>query len=397
MPSYPSLHNADLNGKRVFLRAGFDVGIENGVITDTSRIDALVPTMTFILSHGASLVIAAHEGRPKGKPDPAFSQRPLVPVLEKLLGRTVRFSSVPSGKEAVDLASALQPGDVLLLENLRYDPREEKNDEAFAKELAALADVYVNDAFTNCHRSHASMVGVPALLPHFMGLQLEQEITNLSKVTESPMHPLTLIISGAKMETKVPIVEFFLDKGDDILLGGAIANTFISAQGFDVASSKNEPEFHDQARELLRRNEKGGAKIHVPRDAVMSSSFEGTADAVDLPLEDIEGDMSIFDIGSITTQRYIDVIRASKTIVWNGPLGLYETEQFSHASIAIAHAVADATAKGATTIVGGGDTIDFHIRYGLPLDRYTFVSTGGGAMLEFVSGKTLPALAALLR
>lgn len=397
MATYPSLRDADISGKRVFLRAGFDLGIENGIITDTSRVDALIPTIKFILEKGASLVIAAHEGRPKGKADPAFSQKPVVAVLEKALGKAVKFSSVPSGKEAEDLAKSLQPGEVLLLENLRYDAREEKNDESFAKELAALADVYVNDAFTNCHRNHASMVGVAKLLPAYMGLQLEQEVSNLSKVTENPAHPLTLIISGAKMETKVPIVEYFLDKGDDILLGGAIANTFIAAQGFDVASSKHEPEFLDKARELMAKSEKGGAKILVPRDAVMSSSFEGKAEAVDQTLEDIEDDMSIYDIGSSTTQQYLRIIEKAALVVWNGPLGLYETEQFSHATRAIAEAVAAATKRGATTIVGGGDTIDFHTRYGIPMDGYTFVSTGGGAMLEFVSGKDLPALQALRR
>lgn len=398
MPNYPTLQTADLSGKRVFLRAGFDLGIENGQITDISRVTALVPTMRFILDHGGSLVIGSHEGRPKGKPDPAFSQKPIVPVLEKALGTAVSFAPSPSGPETTAMAKAQQPGQVLLLENLRYDPREEKNDESFAKELAELADVYVNDAFTNCHRNHASMVALARLLPAYMGLQLEQEVSHLSTVTENPRRPLTLIISGAKMETKVPIVEYFLTKGDDILLGGAIANTFIAAQGFDVASSKHEPEFIEKAKEILRESEKPGvAKIHVPRDAVMSSSFEGKADAVDQTLEDIEEDMSIYDIGSATTQQYIQVIAKSALVVWNGPLGLYETEQFSHATRAVAEALAAATKNGTISIVGGGDTIDFHTRYGVPMDGYTFVSTGGGAMLEFVSGKKLPALEALQR
>lgn len=398
-PSYPSLRDASLEGKRVFLRAGFDVGIENGVVTDTTRIDALVPTMQHILHQGAALIIAAHEGRPKGKADPAFSQRPLVPILEKVLGTTVRFANSPGGDVTVAAAKQLKPGEVLLLENLRYDPREESNDPAFAKELAACADVYVNDAFTNCHRSHASMVGVPALLPSYMGLQLEEEVTHLSKVTDRPARPLALIISGAKMETKVPIVENFLDKGDDILLGGAIANTFIAARGFDVGTSKCEPERFDTARDLLARSEKPGqANIRLPRDVVIASAPDATSDIADLPLEDIkEGDAAIFDIGKMTIQQFVDIIGKAKTVVWNGPLGLYENEHFAGGSKAIAAAVRDATTKGAVTVIGGGDTIDFHTRYGIPMDGYTFVSTGGGAMLEFVSGKTLPALAALVR
>lgn len=395
---YPSLRSADLAGKRVLLRAGFDVTIADGVVEDATRIEALVPTMQHILSSGASLVIASHQGRPKGKVDMAFTQKPLVPVLEKLLGRTVSFSSSPSGKEAIAAAQKLKPGEVLLLENLRFDSREEKNDKHFAAELAHLADVYVNDAFTNCHRAHASMVELPALLPSYMGLQLEQEVKFLSMATENAKRPLTLIISGAKMETKVPIVEFFLSKGDDILLGGAIANTFIAARGFDIGSSKFEAEAAEKARELLAVSEKpGNANLHIPRDAILASSPTEAADITDLPLEDLDGDMGIFDIGSITVEQYASIIARSGTIVWNGPMGLFEIEQFAGGTRRIAEAVRKATEAGAVSIVGGGDTIDFHTRYGIPMDGYTFVSTGGGAMLEFVSGKTLPALAALRR
>lgn len=393
---YPSLRSADLAGKRVLLRAGFDVTIANGVVEDATRIEALVPTMQHILSSGAALVIASHQGRPKGKVDMEFTQKPLVPVLEKLLGKNVAFAAAPTGKEAIAAAQKLTPGDVLLLENLRFDPREEKNDKHFAAELAHLADVYVNDAFTNCHRAHASMVELPALLPSYMGLQLEQEVKFLSMVTQDPKRPLTLIISGAKMETKVPIVEFFLSKGDDILLGGAIANTFIAARGFDVGTSKFEAEAADNARELLARSEKPGhARLHIPRDAVLASSPTETADITDLPLEDLDGDQGIFDIGGRTVEQYADIIAQSGTIVWNGPMGLFEVEQFAGGTKRIAEAVAKATKAGAISIVGGGDTIDFHTRYGFPMDAYTFVSTGGGAMLEFVSGKALPALEAL--
>ncbi len=398
MPTYPSLRDADLSGKRVFVRAGFDVPVTRGQVDDISRIEAVVPTIQFILSKGASVVIAAHQGRPKGKRDPDESQKPIVAVLEKLLGIPVQFADSATGTETMEKAKNLKAGEVLLLENLRYDVREEKNDPAFAQELANLADVYVNDAFTNCHRSHASMVGVPALLPSYMGLQLEQEVTHLSKVFENPKRPLTLIISGAKMETKVPIVEFFLDKGNDILLGGAIANTFIASTGFDVGASLHEPAYMDKVQELMNVSGKDGkAVIHMPSDVLLASAPTETSQTLNLNLEDIEGDMSIFDLGQKTVDEYCDIIAQSGTIVWNGPLGLYEINQFRKASIRVAEAIKAATAKGAVSIVGGGDTIDFHTRQGISMSEYTFVSTGGGAMLEFVSGNVLPALEALAK
>jgi phosphoglycerate kinase len=393
---YRTLKEAELKGKRVLLRAGFDVPMEAGKVVDTSRIEALVPTMKHILEAGASLVILAHQGRPKGKPDPAFSQKPLVPILEKLLGASVQFAESCTGPETQKKAKTLKAGGVLLLENLRFDEREKKNDSAFAKELSELGEVYVNDAFTNCHREHASMVALATLLPSFMGLQLQQEAEHLSRVLGDPRRPVTLIISGAKMETKIPVIEHFLVTGDDILLGGCIANTFIAARGFDVGTSKYEAEFVEKAQEIMLESEKPGqASVHVPRDVVVASESSEAALKLDLPVEDVEGDMSIFDIGTVSVKRFVDVIRRSGTIIWNGPLGLYEYNRFSHATKRVAEAVAAATKEGAVSIIGGGDTIDFHKRYGYPLDVYTFVSTGGGAMLEFIAGKELPALKVL--
>lgn len=390
MSTYPTLSEADLTGKRVLLRAGFDLPMEDGVITDPSRVEALVPTMRFILDNGASLVILSHQGRPKGKPVLEFSQKPLVPLLEKLLGTTVHFAVSPTGGETYAQATALQAGEVLLLENLRYDAREEANDESFAKQLASLGDLYVNDAFTNCHRAHASMVGLPALLPSYMGLQLEQEVTHLSKVVDNPARPLVLIISGAKMETKIPVIEFFLGKGDDILLGGAMANTFIAAEGRNVGQSLYEADYGESAREMLEKTD--GARIHVPSDVVVATEMTNDVPSSMVSVDAIPKNQAIYDIGTATIDAYIHAIDSAASIVWNGPLGVYEIEQFSHASIRIAEAVVRATKRGAVTIIGGGDTIDLHTKYQLPMDSYTFVSTGGGAMLEFVSGQTLPAL-----
>lgn len=370
--------------------------MEGGKVDDTSRIEALVPTMRFLLDAGNALVILSHQGRPKGKRDPAFSQRPLVEILSKLLKTDVRFSEDITGPNAEAASRALKPGEVLFVENLRYDPREEANDPGFAQELAKLGDAYVNDAFTNCHRAHASMVGLPALLPSYMGMQLEQEIANLSRVLEDPRRPLTLIVAGKKMETKIPVIRQFLKTGDDILLGGAVANTFAAARGFDIGSSEYEEEQIETAQELMLESEKEDcAKIHVLRDAVVASEASDVAAAIDLPLEDIVGDMCIFDIGHVTTERFVSIIRKSGMIVWNGPLGLQEHESFSRGTKAIAQAIALATKDGAISIVGGGDTLDFHARYGLDLGAYTFASTGGGAMLEFISGTPLPALEAL--
>lgn len=397
---YPLLKEAKLKGKKVLLRAGFDVEIEGGKVTNASRIEAMLPTMKYILKEGAALILMAHQGRPKGECVPEMSQKPLVPVLEKLLKVKVQFCDRCRGPKAKKMADALKPGEVLLLENLRYEKSENSKDpaerDAFGKELAALGDLYVNDAFTNCHRDHASMTSVPKVLPAFMGLELEQEVKNLSPILSAPRRPLTLIVSGAKMETKVPVIEHFLDKGDDVLLGGCIATTFVAARGFDVGTSRYEEEQMEKAREIMLEGEKPElADIHVPRDVVVASEASESAEKICLPLESIAGDMMILDIGKVTVERYSKIIAKSKTIIWNGPLGMYELNHFSHGTKRIAEAVRDATAKGAVSIVGGGDTIDFHMKYKYPMDGYTFVSTGGGAMLDFLAGKELPALRAL--
>lgn len=396
MPRYRILDEAKLQGKRVLLRAGFDVPMKDGEVADTTRIEAILKTMRFILDAKAVLVLLAHQGRPKDGPDPQFSQEPLVPVLWKLLKTTVHFAKDCIGKSAADVISKAKPGEVVLLENLRFHPEEKKNDPKFARALAALGDVYVNDAFTNCHREHASMVGVPKLLPSYMGFNLAQEVEHLGAVVSKPKRPLTLIVAGAKMETKVPVIQHFLTKGDSILLGGCIANTFIAARGFSVGGSKYDEEGLEQAQELMLESEKEGrARIHVPRDVVVATALDEKAEKVDLPVDDLEGDMCIFDIGKVTVQCYCEVIEQSKMIVWNGPLGVYEYNRFSHASKRVAEAIARATKAGATSILGGGDTIDFHLKYGYPLSKYTFVSMGGGAMLEFIGGKKFASLKVL--
>ena len=407
---YPTLDQANLSGKTVLLRAGFDVPITDGEVQDTARIDAVADTMKKIREEGAALVIMAHQGRPtprrrgyegqEGERNLEMSQKPLVPVLEKILGVPVQFADHCYDEKTKLQAHNLQPGEVLLLENLRYEAAEKSKDsserDAMGKALADLADIYVNDAFSNSQRDHASMTSVPKYIPGFLGLNIQKELEGLAHVTENPKGPVTLIISGAKIETKVPVIKQFLDKGDNILVGGCIANTLIAARGFDVGVSKWDEDYKQLAQELMLASEsEDNATIHVPRDVIVSSTPQDHAVKVDIPVEDIEGDMGIFDIGAVTIERYKEIIAASGTIVWNGPLGLYEINSFSHASKRLAEAIVEATRNGATSIVGGGDTLDFHERYDYDLDEYTFVSTAGGAMLDYISGKKLPALEAL--
>ena len=396
----PTLNQANLEGKKVLLRAGFDVPIEDGKVHDTTRIDAVVPTMKYILDHGASLILIAHQGRPKGEPNPEFSQKPLVPVLQTLLGVKVQFADKCDGEDAIAMSATLKPGEVLLLENLRFERAEKSEDEserdALGQTLASLADVYVNDAFTNCHRDHASMTSVPKFIGEkYMGLNVQQEVEGLSKITQNPAQPVTLIISGLKMETKIPVIHQFLDQGDDILVGGGVANTMLLASGKDVGTSKVDEEFVAKGEEILAESSSiENAKIHLPVDGVCAVDPSGEISEVDV--DAIPDGVAMFDIGPRTIAHYVQIIAASKTILWNGPMGMFEVGKFAAGTKAIADAIRDATARGATSIIGGGDTLDFHERYGYSLDAYTFVSTAGGAMLDFISGKKLPALEALM-
>lgn len=364
--------------------------IEDGVVTDASRIDALKDTMLAILDKG-SLVIMAHQGRPKGQPVPEESQRPLVPVLEELLGRPVSFAPSCVGPETLAMAKALKRGEVLLLENLRYDAREEKNDPTFAAELAALADCYVNDAFSNAHREHASMVGVPALLPSAMGLQLQKEVDNLSKVLHAT-GGLCVIVSGAKLETKVPVINAFIGKAETIVVGGAIANTFLAAMRKPIGASLSDPAEVPTAAKIL---DAARGSIIVPSDVVVAAAPDKPETARVCMVDDVTPSDAILDLGPVSAQRIASAVAQSKTVVWNGPLGYTEQEAFSKTTVVVANAIVAATAAGAFTVVGGGDTLEVHARYGLSLNPYSFVSTGGGAMLDFLADGDLPAIAVL--
>lgn len=399
---YRTLKDMDFKGKRVLIRVDHNIDIdETGKLKNDKKIRATLPTIQYLIDQGARIVMMCHVGRPKGKPNPRYSTAGVATRLGELLpGVSVKHITQTVGPEVETMSKELKPGSILYIENVRFSPDEEgpkKQQEAFGKELAKLGDVYVNEAFPSCHDyEEASTCAVARLLPACMGIQCEQEVMHLSKALDDPRRPVTLIISGAKMETKIPVIERFLNKGDSILLGGAIANTFIAARGFDVGKSLFEAQQIEKAQELmLEADKEDKADILVPRDGVVASEPSETATKLDLPMEDVVGDMCIFDIGKVSIKRYTEVIEKSGTIVWNGPVGMYELNRFSHGTKRIAEAVAAATKKGAVTIVGGGDTLDFHKRYEYPLDAYTFVSTGGGAMLEFVGGKPFASLAAL--
>ena len=365
----------ELDGKRVLVRVDHNVEFDqNGRLKDDRKIRLTIPTLEYLVDRGAKLVLMTHVGRPKGK------------IMENL-------RTAPIAAHLKSLSPKLK--DCTYLENVRFDPGEEGNDSAYVRELAKHGEYFVNEAFPSLHTyEEASTCGVARLLPSFAGYNLLEEVAKLSQVISDPRRPLLLLMSGAKMETKISVIRRFLDIADDILLGGCIANTFIAARGFDIGGSKYEIDAIELAQELmLEAGKEEKADIHIPRDAVVASAASEDAVKLDLPLEDIEGDMKIFDIGAVTVKRYTDQIAKAGTIIWNGPMGLYEFNRFSHASKRIAEAVSAATKKGAFSVIGGGDTLDFHTHYDYPLDSYSFVSSGGGAMLEFLSSaKPLPAL-----
>jgi phosphoglycerate kinase len=400
MSVYRSIESMpDLQGKKVLVRVDHNVTYdESKKLKDDRKIRATIPTLEFLVDKGAKLILMTHVGRPKGNVDEMLRTAPIAEHLKGLSDKFTKIIPVQElyGDSVEKEIGTLQPGEIIYLENVRFWPQEkEEEDNEHNQKIAGLAEYYVNEALPSLHTyEEASTCAVARKMQAFAGFRLLEEVKHLGTVLDDPRRPLVLIISGAKMKTKLPVVEYFLESGDDILLGGAVANTFIAARGFNIGHSKNDPSFIEQAQELMLESEKEDkAMIHVPRDAVLASNPE--SNAVDLPLEDIEGDMCIFDVGKVTVERYKEAIKRAGMIVWNGPLGMYEVDKFAGASTEVAHAVREATEGGAISILGGGDTVDFHTQYDLPIDCYSFVSTGGGAMLEFISGKTLPALEAL--
>ncbi|MEJ5240191.1 MAG: phosphoglycerate kinase [Anaerolineales bacterium] len=384
-----TVRDVDVRGKKVLVRVDFNVPIQDGKVGDDTRIRAALPTLTYLLQNGAALILCSHLGRPKQGPDPKYSLRPVADHLARLLGQEVFFAEDCIGPKAEEAAACLQAGQVLLLENTRFHPEEEKNDPQMARQLAALADLYVNDAFGSAHRAHASTEGVAHFLPAVAGFLMEKEIQYLGAAIANPERPFVAVLGGAKIGDKIGVIRNLLTKADRILIGGGMANTFFKAQGLEVGDSLFEPEALETAKTLL---EEGASKIQLPSDVVIANAFSAEAEHRTIPRGDVPSGWRILDIGPQTVQAYGEIIRSAKTVVWNGPMGVFEFPPFAKGTFGIAQALAESQA---VTIVGGGESVAAVQQSGLA-DRITHISTGGGASLEMLEGLTLPGVAALL-
>jgi len=395
-----SIKDLDLNGKRVFIRVDFNVPIKNGKVEDDTRIRASLPTIQFAMDHGARVILASHLGRPKGNRVEKYSLRPVAEHLSSLLGKPVAFATDCIGVETQKEVTALVNSGVLLLENLRFHKEEEENDDQFARQLASLCDLYVNDAFGAAHRAHASTAGITRHIDKAAaGLLLQKEIDYLGRVVTKPEHPFVAILGGAKVSDKIPVINALIDHGvDKILIGGAMAYTFLKAEGFTVGKSLVEDDMLDTARQIRKAAEEKGIQFLLPTDHQVVDSYEPIKNqkvvAKTIPIEFTNVGLVGMDIGVETVGLFSQGLRDARTIIWNGPMGVFEEPPFDEGTIGIAHAVADAADRGAVVIVGGGDSVSAVTRAGVA-DRITHISTGGGATLEFLAGKELPGVAAL--
>ncbi|MFJ7745162.1 phosphoglycerate kinase [Peribacillus sp. NPDC097295] len=387
-----SVKDIELKGKRVFCRVDFNVPMQDGKISDDTRIKAALPTITYLIEQGAKVILASHLGRPKGQVVEELRLAPVAERLSQLIGKDVQKADEAHGEDVQSIIKELNDGEILLLENVRFYPGEEKNDPELAKEFAKLADVYVNDAFGAAHRAHASTEGIAHHLPAVAGLLMEKELSVLGKSLSEPERPFTAIIGGAKVKDKIGVIENLLEKVDHLIIGGGLGYTFIKAQGHEIGTSLLEEDKIELAKSFIESAKEKGVKLHLPIDAVVTAEFSPDAETEVVDIDSIPSDKMSLDIGPKTSKLFADVIKGSKLVIWNGPMGVFEFDKFANGTRTVAEALADA--KDTYSIVGGGDSAAAAEKFGLA-DKMSHISTGGGASLEFMEGKELPGVVAL--
>lgn len=393
MADVKTIDDVDVLGKRVICRVDFNVPIKDGVVTDDTRIRAALPTIEKLVNDGGKVILMSHRGRPSGAGfEEEFSLRPAALRLAELLGKPVAFAADTVDEDAQAKAAALQNGDVLLLENLRFDKREKKNDPDFAQQLADLADIYVNDAFGTAHRAHASTAGIASLLPAYAGYLMQKEVGTLTGMLDNPRRPFVAILGGSKVSDKIKVIDALMDKCDTLIIGGGMCFTFLLAEGKSVGTSLKEEDWVERAAEMLKKAADKGVQLLLPVDVVTASKFAEDAEIATVSVDAIPDDMMGLDIGPETAKLYADAIASAETVFWNGPMGVFEMKPFEAGTLAVAQAVADNS--HADAIIGGGDSVAAVNKFNLA-DAMTFISTGGGASMELVQGEALPGVEAL--
>ncbi|MDT9756697.1 phosphoglycerate kinase [Heyndrickxia coagulans] len=387
-----SIKDVELQGKRVFCRVDFNVPLKDGNVTDDTRIRAALPTIKYLVENGAKVILASHLGRPKGQVVEELRLTPVAKRLSELLGKDVKKANEAYGESVKAEIAKMENGDVLLLENVRFYPGEEKNDPELAKEFASLAELYVNDAFGAAHRAHASTEGIAHHLPAVSGFLMQKELDVLGKALSNPERPFTAIIGGAKVKDKIGVIDNLLDKVDNLIIGGGLAYTFVKAQGHEIGKSLLEEDKIDLANSFMAKAKEKGVNFYMPVDAVVADEFSETANKKEVAIEEIPADWQALDIGPKTVELYAKVIKESKLVIWNGPMGVFEMDAYANGTKGVAEALAAAT--GTYSIIGGGDSAAAVEKFHLA-EKMDHISTGGGASLEFMEGKTLPGVAAL--
>ena len=391
-----TVRDIDVAGKKVLMRVDFNVPLKDGVVTDDTRVRAAIPTIQYLKEQGAGIILISHLGRPAGTGfEPAFTLRPAAEKLAELTGYDVKFIEDTYGDEAAAACAAVKPGDILVLENVRFLKAEKKNDPAVAEKLASYADIFVLDAFGTAHRAQGSVVGPAAYIPAVAGFLLEKEVDTLTSIFAEPERPFVAIVGGSKVSSKITVLDRLIDSADTLIVGGGMAYTFFLAKGYTVGTSLQEPDYVDEAKKLLKKAEDKGVKLLLPVDNVVTDDFDNPTVKEVVDSDKIPDDRMGMDIGTKTRELYADAIKGAKTVFWNGPMGVFEKDEFADGTKAVAEAVAEVKANGGTSIIGGGDSVAAINKFGLA-PKMSWISTGGGASMELVEGKALPGVEALL-